>query len=106
MKSIKKNREFMSLYHEAMSTMYASSTNLVYCESSKGISSTIAFSRVFPNSRMVEVSVSYCAVEDTYDREIGALLVLTKFNDGRTVQMPLGSMTDTEIAKSLSKRFN
>lgn len=40
--------------------------------------------------RMVEIAVSYCAIEDTFSPKVGKYQALCKMFNGQIVKMPLG----------------
>lgn len=56
--------------------------SVAYAQTLKDISS----------ARMVEVAVSYCSPEDVYKKKHGKYQALLHFNNGETIQLPLGEM--------------
>jgi hypothetical protein len=55
-----------------------------------GVSVAFALASEHPDCRMVRVSVSYCAPEDTYRKKVGKYNVLYKyFLDGEYIQLPI-----------------
>ena len=44
----------------------------------------------FPGARVLEVAVEYCHPNDSFNKEIGRYNVLTNFENGETIRIPIG----------------
>lgn len=59
----------------------------------------------FARGRMVEVAVTFCSPRDTFCRKIGTLYALSNFENGSTIQLPVGSEDSAEIVEKLRYIF-
>lgn len=52
---------------------------------------TVAFAPVneFQSTRMVDVAVQVCSIEDTFSKRKGAIGAITKFQNGEFITLPL-----------------
>lgn len=104
---IETNQEKAS-YHLAMAFMYENDISMIsaFNEKNKFGGFTAVFNNVFPNSKMVEVAVSYCDYLDPFVEEVGATLALAKFEEGEVIQLPIG-FADKELqAKIIYSMFS
>lgn len=66
---------------------------------------TVAFMPMFPNSKMIAVSVSYCALEDKFKKRKGKFQALNKLMCGEFIQVPLGTLLATEGAREVGREL-
>lgn len=100
--------EQKAAYHQAMAFMYQNDISMIsaFNEQHKYGGFTAVFNSVFPNSKMVEVAVSYCDYQDAFVEEVGATLALDKFEAGEVIQLPIG-FADKELqAKIIYSMFS
>lgn len=69
---------------------------------------TIAWQRsgVGRNTRMINVAISYCSLEDYFARKIGAFNALCNAYNGRFIQLPINSEDSAEIVSRLREIFD
>ena len=69
---------------------------------------TVAFRKVSPyrNGRMVECAVHTCSKYDNFNKKVGTLGALTKFEDAETIQLPLLNMyPERDLAYAVKVAF-
>jgi len=71
-------------------------------------SAVVAWNRVFPTSKMIDVSVSYFdrSEDDKFRKKTGEYFALDRLCSGQAVQLPLGAETDEDIADVLLSMFD
>lgn len=55
--------------------------------------------------KMIEVSVSYCSVDDKFKKRKGKYQAMIKFITSESIQLPLGHLSDEELEVALDYMF-
>ena len=74
---------------------------------------TVAFAPVneFKSTRMVDVAVQVCSIDDTFSKRKGAIGALKKFHDGEFITLPLLNIYTSEdlpyvVKQAFSKLYD